>query len=309
MDALAVMVADAYLLIFAMLGLGLVSRRFVASPERVADFLNTFILYVCLPAAILGVVPGLVLDASALAVVAVPWLLLLATLLLVTLTTRLLSLRRDEHAVLLLTVGLGNTSFLGYPLVHALLGAAALPHAVLYDQLGAFLILSTFGLYVLARYGGDREPSLRDILGRIVRFPPFIALLVGMTLMPTDPPPWLVNMLQWLSSALLPLVMLAIGLTLRLEVPRDEVKPLVAGLALKLAVIPALSLGLAWLLNLQGTKHDVVVLESAMPPMITAAALAISHRLAPGLAAAMVAYGILMSLLTVPLWAWLLRLH
>ena len=38
----------------------------------------------------------------------------------------------------------------------------------------------------------------------------------------------------------------------------------------------------------------------------TAAALAISHRLAPTLAAAMVGYGILLSLLTLPAWTWLL---
>ena len=38
--------------------------------------------------------------------------------------------------------------------------------------------------------------------------------------------------------------------------------------------------------------------------MITAAALAISHQLAPRLAAALVGYGILLSLVTLPMWAW-----
>ena len=51
---------------------------------------------------------------------------------------------------------------------------------------------------------------------------------------------------------------------------------------------------------------DTAVLEAAMPPMITAAALAISHRLAPSLASALVGYGILFSLATLPAWAWLL---
>ena len=67
--------------------------------------------------------------------------------------------------------------------------------------------------------------------------------------------------------------------------------------------------GLVWLLplGLDPVARDTVVLESAMPPMITAAALAISHRLAPGLASAMVGYGILLSLATLPAWAWLLK--
>jgi len=45
------------------------------------------------------------------------------------------------------------------------------------------------------------------------------------------------------------------------------------------------------------------VLEAAMPSMVTAGALAIAHGLAPRLAAAMVGYGLLLSLLTLPLWA------
>jgi predicted permease len=53
---------------------------------------------------------------------------------------------------------------------------------------------------------------------------------------------------------------------------------------------------------------DVAVFETAMPPMITAAALAISHRLAPDFAAALVGYGTVVSLLTLPLWVWLLSL-
>ena len=47
---------------------------------------------------------------------------------------------------------------------------------------------------------------------------------------------------------------------------------------------------------------EVVVIESAMPTMITAAALAIVAGLAPRLAAAMVGYGLLLAMITVPAW-------
>lgn len=43
--------------------------------------------------------------------------------------------------------------------------------------------------------------------------------------------------------------------------------------------------------------------EAAMPSMVTAGALASAHNLAPRLAAAMVGYGLLLSLLSLPLWA------
>ena len=304
------MAFDAFALILAMLALGLAFQRLRVFPDNAAEVLNRVVLYVCLPASVLVYAPRLEMGREVLAVAAVPWLLLAATVALVSLATRALKLRSDEHAVLLLCVALGNTSFLGYPLVRALLGEAALPYAVIYDQFGAFLILSTFGLYVLARYGGDAKPTAALIARRVATFPPFLALVFGLTLMPEAPPAWIAGGLQRLADALLPLVVLAIGLSLQLKLPRDELKPLAVGLALKLAVMPLIALGLAPLLGLTAVQHDTVVLESAMPPMITAAALAISHRLAPGLAAAMVGYGILLSLLTLPAWAWLLaRLH
>ncbi len=297
------MAFDAFALILAMLVLGYVFQRLRALPADAGRTLNLVVLYVCLPAAVLRYAPRLQLEPALLAVAAVPWLLLGATVLLMAVLTRWLRLRRDEHAVLLLTVALGNTSFLGYPLTRALIGEHALPYAVVYDQFGVFLMLSTFGLWVLAHYGGDRTPSARDMALRVLKFPPLWALLVGFTVMPEQPPGWIEGGLQRLSEALLPLAMLTIGLSVRLTLPRDELKPLAAGLVLKLALMPALAVLLVPLLGLQGEMARATVLESAMPPMVTAGALAIGHGLAPRLAAAMVGYGVLLSLLTLPLWA------
>lgn len=297
------MAFDAFALILAMLVLGYVFQRLRALPADAGRTLNLVVLYVCLPAAVLRYAPRLQLEPALLAVAAVPWLLLGATVLAVGLLSRWLRLRRDEHAVLLLTVALGNTSFLGYPLTRALIGEHALPYAVVYDQFGVFLMLSTFGLWVLAHYGGEHPPSARDMALRVLKFPPLWALLVGFTVMPEHPPGWIEGGLQRLSEALLPLAMLTIGLSVRLTLPRDELKPLAAGLALKLALMPALAALLVPLLGLQGEMARATVLESAMPPMVTAGALAIGHGLAPRLAAAMVGYGVLLSLLTLPLWA------
>ncbi len=298
------MAFDAFALILTMLALGMVFARLRVFPDNAADVLNRVVLYVCLPAAVLTYVPRLHVDASLLGVVVTPWVLTAATIALVALATRLFGFRRDEYAVLLLCVALCNSSFIGYPMVRALLGEHALPYAVVYDQFGTFVLLSTFGLYVLARYGGDAPPTAREMGLRILKFPPVWALLVGLTLMPEQPPAWIGGALQKLADALLPLVMLAVGLTIQLKLPRDEVKPLAVGLLLRLLVMPALALPLSLAFGMSGEMLQANVLESAMPTMITAAALAISHQLAPRLAAALVGYGILLSLATLPMWAW-----
>ena len=301
------MAFDAFALILSMLVLGMVFARLQALPANAAETLNLVVLYVCLPAAVLIYVPRLQVDVSLAGMIVTPWLLALATVALVALATRLSGFRRDEQAVLLLCVALGNTSFIGYPMVRALLGETALPYAVVYDQFGTFVLLSTFGLYVLAKYGGDASPTAGQILLRIIKFPPLWALALGLTLMPEQPPAWIASGLQRLADALLPLVMLAVGLSIQLKLPRDEVKPLALGLLLKLVLMPALALPLGLLFGMQGAMLQVNVLESAMPTMITAGALAIAHNLAPRLAAALVGYGILLSLVTLPAWVWALQ--
>lgn len=300
------MAFDAFALILAMLALGMLFARMRAMPANAAEVLNLVVLYVCLPAAVLVNVPKLKFDPALVGVAATPWLLMLATLALVLPLSRWLRFGRDETAVVLLCVALCNSSFIGYPMVSALLGADALPYAVVYDQFGTFVLLSTFGLTVLARYSGDTPPGWRDIARRIVRFPPVWALAFGLTLMPAAPPAWIASALQNLAAAMLPLAMLAVGLSIQLRMPRDELRPLATGLLLKLLVMPAIALPLSLLFGMSGTMLQANVLESAMPSMITAAALAIAQGLAPRLAAALVGYGILLSLVTLPAWAWVL---
>ncbi len=300
------MALDAFLLVIGMLALGKVCAATGRFPPEAAAVLNLFVLDICLPAAVLRYASRLELDLSLLRVIAVPWLLCVLTAALVFLYARQTGLAEDRMAVLLLCVPLGNTSFLGYPLTRAMLGEAALPHAVVYDQFGSFLLLSTWGLWILARYGGDRRPTAREIGLKIVRFPPFVALAVALTVMPAAPPPLVDALLVRLSDALLPIVTFAVGLELRLRLPRGALGPLATGLMLKLALLPLAAWVLVRLLGLDGIAATATVFESAMPPMITAGALASSHRLAPELAAAMVGYGVLLSLATLPLWALLL---
>ncbi|HWT15567.1 MAG TPA: AEC family transporter [Patescibacteria group bacterium] len=298
---------DALVLVLLLLALGYACTRLRLFPDHAAEVLNQFALYLCLPAAILRHVPSLQFSADIAVVAVVPWLVLGLSVAAIVPIARWLRLRDEERAVLLLCVPLGNTSFLGYPLTEALLGRDALPFAVIYDQFGSFLILTTWGLWVLARYGGDARPTPTAMLQRIVRFPPFIALVVALLVMPDEPPSMIANVLVKLSDTLLPVAVLAVGLTLKLRLPRDELAPLGAGLLLKLLVLPAAVFGLMTLMRSHGDAADAIVLETAMPPMITAGALAISHRLAPGLAAALVGYGTVLSLITLPLWALITR--
>ncbi len=274
-------------------------------PANAPEVLNRFVLYLCLPALILIHVPTLEPSLALLPLIVIPWVLLAVTIGGVLLLSRLLHFSREVTAVLLVLIPLGNTSFLGFPLMDALLGPQFIRLAVVYDQFGSFLIVCTHVLFVLGWYGEGDNPTLASMARRVVSFPPFLALIVALLLGNAWLPGWLMALVETFAVMLLPLVTLAIGMSLKLRLVPDYRLPLVLGLVGKLLVLPGLAVGLALLLRADSDIATVAVLESAMPPMITAAALLAGARLAPQLASAMVAWGVLVSAATVPFWFWI----
>lgn len=296
--------AAALTLVLSLLVLGYLARRFGRFPENAAAVLNQFVIDLCLPAAMLRLIPSLRMRWELVTLVALPWLLALLAFLFARLLARLLRLDRASETALFLCTALGNTSFLGYPLCSALVGEHALPLAAVYDQLGSFLLLSTIAPIAVARASGGTAPAPRELAVRVLRFPPFIALLVA--LLPFPRAPLLDTVLAQVSAALVPLAIFAVGLRLRLTPPRP-LSALLLGLTIKLALMPLIAFALGGLLDPPREVFQVAVLESAMPAMITAGAILMAAGLAPELTAALVGWGVVVSLATVPVWAALLR--
>lgn len=294
--------ASAVALVLVLLALGLVSARLRLFPEGSAELLHRFVLLICLPALVVVQVRQLSFDPTLGLLVLVPWVWAAVAIVLVKLLRRPLRLSAEVEACLLITLPMGNTAFLGYPMVEALLGAGALPAAVVYDQLGSFLILSTLGVTLAAIYRTGKRPPVSTLLRRVVTFPAFVALLVG--LLPIPWPAALLGVLERLADCLVPLVLFAIGMQLRLRLPAGHTRGLVLGLVLKLGVGAACAGLLAWTLGAPHALAQVAVLQAAMPVMVTGAALAIEARQAPELASALAGVGVLLALLWLPLLAW-----
>ncbi len=282
--------------------LGIFFRRLGTFPESFANSLNLFVIYVSLPALVLLKIPEMTLGSEILFVAALPWIMVALSAAAVLLTSRILQWPRPLTGCLLLMVPLGNTSFLGIPMVRAFFGEAAISYAVIYDQLGSFLALATYGALILALYGGEKEKSvsLREMAVKILTFPPFIALFAAFMLRPFAYPETVTKILDSLGGTLVPLVMIAVGYQLRLKLEPGGLVPLSAGLFLKLILAPLAALLLVKAIDLTGQPVKVAVFEAGMPPMVSAGALAILANLAPRLTAALVGLGIFLSFLTLP---------
>jgi predicted permease len=288
------------------LALGLLLQRSKRLPESSAVTLNLYVIYIALPALVLAEIPRLHLELRALLPVLFAWVLMAFSALVTWLTARAFGWSRGVTGVLMLTVPLGNTGFVGIPIVEAFFGTAAVPYAILYDQFGTFIALNTFGMVIAAHYA-NAGTAWRQLAVSIVSFPPFIALCFAFAMLPFNYPDWLSGVLSRISTTLVPVVMVAVGLQWRLRLERKYFVPLAIGLVYMLLLTPALAYIGVLVLGVKGLVADVIVFQAAMPAMISAAILAMSHNLAPRLAASLVGYSLLLSLFTLWLWHLLLR--
>ncbi|MBF0108527.1 MAG: AEC family transporter [Magnetococcales bacterium] len=295
--------------IMILLFLGMALRRLSVFPRETPQALNQYVLHVSLPALILIQIPRLEFSTDLMIPVLIPWLMLLLSAILVVVVSRRLKWSREVTGCLMLTVPLGNTSFLGIPMIEAMFGPDQVPYGILYDQTGSFLALSTYGAIVATWYqetGGPRLPPTA-ILRRILTFPSFAALMTALVAGRFLKSPEIMPVLQRLADTLVPVVMVAVGFSLKSHLSRVYLAPLVTGLGIKMVLAPALALGMCLLLGWTSPPAIIAVFEAGMPPMITAGAIAAASGLAVELAAAMVGWGIFLSLILLPLLATLLK--
>lgn len=293
---------EPFVLIAFFVGLGIFFQRVEAFPPQTVQVLNIFALYVSLPAVILLKVPQISLSGELFIPIAVAWGALLLTAALVFLAARIMQWPRTVTGVLLLVIPLGNTSFMGVPIVSALFGEDGLRHLIIYDQFGTMLIFATYGSLILAFYGKDGSVSMRGIARRALLFPPTIALCLGLTFVSIGSyPPLVENLLKVAAGTLTPLIMTAIGLQLRLRLQSTLHGPLAFGLGVKLVVAPLAALLVLRWCGVDSLAGDVSIIEAGMPPMVTAGALAIIAGMNAELASALIGLGLLISFATLPL--------
>ena len=287
--------------------IGVLLHRFKRMPVNTPAVLNSFIIQVSLPALILLSVHDLKITGEVGLMAAMGWIVFTLSAGFFWLIGRWLDLPRPTVGALILTGGLCNTSYVGLPMIEAYYGHRGLASGIIVDQLGSFLVLSTLGITFAGIYSSGR-PGVGEMAKRIFLFPPFIALVIALLLIPMEYPEWLTLVLKRMGDTLAPLALLAVGFQLRLGHLAGNGRNLAIGLTFKLVLAPlVLFLLYVPLLGAHGQAIQITLFEAAMPPMITAAILATEHDLDPPLATLMVAMGLLISFATLTCWWWLMR--
>jgi predicted permease len=300
--------SNLFLLILCFIA-GILLRKSKRMPVNTPAVLNAFILHVSVPALTLRYLHGIEFDRSNILVAMMPWLHFAWAALFFALVGRWLQLPRTTVGALILTGGLANTAFFGLPMVEAYYGQSAIPTAILIDQLGSFMVLSVLGISVATLYSSGKS-DFKVIVGRVLIFPPFIALCAAFLLMPADYPQWLMDVLKRLGDTLAPMALVSVGFQMRLGHLAGNGRNLAVGLLFKLLLAPsAIYVLYAQLFDAGEQAMQVAIFEAAMPPMITAAILAAEHDLDARLANLMVAVGLILSFFTLTGWWYVLDHH
>ncbi len=134
---------DNVIMLFACLAVGMALRWGKRVPDNAHTSINAFIIHVSLPAVTLLQVHSVVFDPALLYAALMPWLLFAASAVLFWAVGRLLRLPRTTIGALAVVGGLGNTSFMGLPMIEAFYGPGGMPTGIVVDQLGTYLVLST----------------------------------------------------------------------------------------------------------------------------------------------------------------------
>jgi predicted permease len=300
---------DSIILIFVCLFAGIALQRVKAIPANAHTALNQFVINISLPALALYYLPKIEISAKLLYPLGVAWIGFLLAWLFFGALGKWLGWSKKLTGCLVLTAGLGNTSFVGFPVIEALYGKSGLETAIIVDQPGTFVVMATLGIIVAAAYSRETAGT-SAIIRKIIVFPPFVAFFIGvvMNVCGYDFADMVQPVFQRLSSTVTPVALVAVGMQLKIQRRSRHWGFLSLGLFYKLMIMPAvLFLLYKIILGGKGTEINVSLMEAAMAPMISAAILASAYGLKPRLAGMMIGVGIPLSFITLALWYYILN--
>jgi malate permease and related proteins len=297
------------LLIFICLLLGFLLQKVRDFPPYSYKSLNQFVIYISLPAMALFYIPKIQIGTELLYPLGIAWIGFLISFAFFYLLGKWFGWSKKLTGCLILTAGLGNTSFVGFPIIQALYGEQGLETAIIVDQPGSFVVMATLGIITATVFAKGR-PEPKIILNKILLFPPFLAFALGclLNILQTDFPDAFQTVFQRLGSTVTPVALIAVGLQLTIEKRSKHWRFLILGLFFKLMITPAVFFILyKILIGADGMAVDISIMEAAMAPMITSAILASSYGLKPRLSSMMIGVGIPLSFLTLAFWYFILQ--
>ncbi len=208
-------------------------------------------------------------------------------------------LEEDEDNTFLYLTAISNFSYMPLPLAYMLFGDKGIILLFL-ANVGSYFMLWTFGVWILTRNRLNLS-GLKNLLT-----PPLIGLVIGF-LVPLSPlkghiPVFIIDALDMLGKATVPLVMLSVGgLIATVDFKKAFTQATMPVLVVaRLFLIPAIMIALVYTLKLPPQLANIVILISVMPSASSSPIIIQRFGGKPDLAATGVFFTTVASVVTVP---------
>lgn len=285
--------------IILMIGLGYFLKRIDFLSENDIDPFNKIVMYILMPCMIfhaiysadlsllskLGILPFVIL-ASSFATGIVSYIIL-----------KQFNLDDVKLWSVLVTVMIANTAFMGYPVNLGIYGQEGFLRAIFCDMatLCIFLILS---FVLILKFGGTAKSAVK----KITFFPPLWAVILGLGFNFLNIPigPVLDNTINSLGQGAIPLIMVALGLSIDFEALSRSKSMIAFTSIMKLAFFPFVAFLIATQIGLVDLQYNVSIIEAAMPSGMMSLLLSITYKLDYELTSDCILINTVISLITLP---------
>ncbi|MBE6501155.1 MAG: AEC family transporter [Methanobrevibacter thaueri] len=285
--------------IIIMIGIGYFLKRIDFLSEKDIDPFNKIVMYILLPCMIfhalysadlsliskLGILPLVILASSAVTGIVSFFILK--------------RLKLDDITLwsVLVTVMIANTAFMGYPVTLGIYGQDGFLRAIFCDiaTLCIFLMLS---FVLILKFGGTVKTAFK----KIAFFPPLWAVIFGLVFNFINIPigPVLDNTINYLGQGAIPLIMVALGLSIDFSAIKRSKSMIVFTSIMKLAFFPLVAFFVATQLGLIDLQFKISIVEAAMPSGMMSLLLAITYKLNYELTSDCILINTVISLITLP---------
>ena len=237
---------------------------------------------------------------------------------------------KSTKASFVLLSYLGNTSYLGFPVILLLpqLGPQYFSSAVLYDILGTLVAGYGLGVFIagqasrnsaegitsscsraseagLSMSGTKRGGmgALLDALTEVARNPTFYAFFVGLYLKRLTIPEWLVSGLGAIAWSSIMVALIVMGMRIQQLSSKLNLKLAIQPVLIKTILVPLVLAAALTGFGLEGPQRLVLILQSAMPCGFISLVLAENYGLDVELTVASILLSCIVFAFMLPVWA------
>ncbi|MGX2029303.1 AEC family transporter [Methylocaldum gracile] len=220
------------------------------------------------------------------------------------LAARIVRLAPPRLGAAMLSIAFSNVTYMGLPVLEQTFGAWARTIVIQIDLFASMPLVFTLGILIARHYGttnSENDSMLRSLLLN----PPLwaAAVALGLNFAGVAQPAWMERFLMGLSAAVVPLMLISLGLGLRWNSWHSRNLPLASlVVASKMGAMPLFGLGLGLSLGFEGDTLTALVLEAAMPSMLLGVVYCDRYRLDTSFYALAVSLTTLFAMVSLPFW-------